>query len=133
MVSLINSSENQAQETIDAGVNESILRQIARFWQYVAHERAWIKKGFKLFALTFSVQSNHSVFYRNSAIWIITIQDIWKVTTMDERFFQQAKSLIPAEVRMLSGCEDYQTSADVSNVNSKFSLPDPSGRSGGVS
>lgn len=38
---------------------------------------------------------------------------------------------IPAEVRMISGCADSQTSADVSNVNS-FQLPDPAGRAGGA-
>lgn len=39
--------------------------------------------------------------------------------------------MIPAEVRMFSGCRDEQTSADVSNVAS-FALPDPAGRSGGA-
>ena len=34
-------------------------------------------------------------------------------------------------VFMISGCEDSQTSADVSNVNS-FQLPDPKGRAGGA-
>jgi hypothetical protein len=29
---------------------------------------------------------------------------------------EQAEKLIPAEVRMISGCKDSQTSADVSNV-----------------
>lgn len=41
------------------------------------------------------------------------------------------KKAIPAEVRMISGCADSQTSADVSNVNS-FQLPDPAGRAGGA-
>eukprot|EP00548_Thalassiothrix_antarctica_P001388 CAMPEP_0194147066 /NCGR_PEP_ID=MMETSP0152-20130528/22502_1 /TAXON_ID=1049557 /ORGANISM="Thalassiothrix antarctica, Strain L6-D1" /LENGTH=329 /DNA_ID=CAMNT_0038847753 /DNA_START=90 /DNA_END=1079 /DNA_ORIENTATION=+ len=37
------------------------------------------------------------------------------------------------EIRMISGCEDSQTSADVSNVSgSGFSLPDPAGRAGGA-
>ena len=36
-----------------------------------------------------------------------------------------------ANVRMISGCEDAQTSADVSNVSS-FQLPDPAGRAGGA-
>lgn len=40
-------------------------------------------------------------------------------------------SLIAGNVRMISGCQDAQTSADVSNV-SQFSLPDPAGRSGGA-
>lgn len=44
---------------------------------------------------------------------------------------EQAKKTIPAEIHMLSGCRDSQTSADVSNVQS-FSLPDPAGRAGGA-
>jgi len=44
---------------------------------------------------------------------------------------EQAAQAIPAEVRMISGCRDCQTSADVSNVAS-FQLPDPAGRSGGA-
>lgn len=39
--------------------------------------------------------------------------------------------VIQANVRMISGCEDKQTSADVSDVNS-FCLPDPAGRAGGA-
>lgn len=46
-------------------------------------------------------------------------------------FEGQAHQLIPAAVRMISGCDDHQTSADVSNV-SQFQLPDPAGRSGGA-
>lgn len=46
-------------------------------------------------------------------------------------FSQKAEQAIPAEVRMISGCEDKQTSADVSNVAS-FGLPDPAGRAGGA-
>lgn len=46
-------------------------------------------------------------------------------------FAGQAQQLIPANVRMISGCHDSQTSADVSNV-SEFQLPDPAGRSGGA-
>lgn len=42
-----------------------------------------------------------------------------------------AETAIPAVVRMFSGCEDKQTSADVSNVSS-FRLPDPAGRAGGA-
>ena len=41
---------------------------------------------------------------------------------------EQAEKLIPATVRMISGCRDEQTSADVSNV-ANFQLPDPAGRS----
>jgi hypothetical protein len=44
---------------------------------------------------------------------------------------EKAKQAIPAEVRMISGCRDSQTSADVSNVES-FQLPDPAGRAGGA-
>jgi hypothetical protein len=44
---------------------------------------------------------------------------------------EQAKKTIPAEIHMISGCRDSQTSADVSNVQS-FSLPDPAGRAGGA-
>lgn len=40
-------------------------------------------------------------------------------------------SAIRASIFMISGCEDSQTSADVSNV-SNFSLPDPNGRAGGA-
>lgn len=42
----------------------------------------------------------------------------------------QINSQIPAEVRMLSGCHDSQTSADA-NITS-FELPDPAGRRGGA-
>lgn len=35
------------------------------------------------------------------------------------------------DIRMISGCQDRQTSADVSNVSS-FQLPDPAGRAGGA-
>jgi len=46
-------------------------------------------------------------------------------------FEGQAAQLIPAEVRMISGCQDHQTSADVGNV-SEFQLPNCNGRSGGA-
>ena len=46
-------------------------------------------------------------------------------------FDEQAEEAIPADVRMISGCHDEQTSADVNNVGS-FNLPDPAGRSGGA-
>jgi hypothetical protein len=39
--------------------------------------------------------------------------------------------LIPSDFRMISGCEDAQTSADVSNV-SNFQLPEPAGKQGGA-
>jgi metacaspase-1 len=35
------------------------------------------------------------------------------------------------DIRMISGCDDHQTSADVSNVKD-FSLPDPAGSAGGA-
>jgi hypothetical protein len=35
------------------------------------------------------------------------------------------------DVRMISGCEDHKTSADVSNVGS-YQLPNPAGRAGGA-
>jgi len=46
-------------------------------------------------------------------------------------FSDRAKAAIPSEFRMISGCEDKQTSADVSNV-AAFKLPDPAGRAGGA-
>lgn len=46
-------------------------------------------------------------------------------------FADKAEAAIPAEIRMISGCRDEQTSADVSNVSS-FKLPDPAGRAGGA-
>lgn len=49
----------------------------------------------------------------------------------DEQALDNAKKAIPAEIHMISGCRDEQTSADVSNVAS-FSLPDPKGRAGGA-
>ncbi|KAL7553199.1 hypothetical protein ACHAWF_016481 [Thalassiosira exigua] len=51
--------------------------------------------------------------------------------TTDPEFDQQAEEAIPAEVRMISGCHDTQTSADVSNVAS-FQLPDVAGAAGGA-
>jgi hypothetical protein len=50
---------------------------------------------------------------------------------MSGDFHGSSSELIPADVRMISGCHDVQTSADVGNV-SQFSLPDPAGRSGGA-
>lgn len=46
-------------------------------------------------------------------------------------FRKKAQRAIPADVRMISGCQDVQTSADVSNV-STFRLPDPAGKAGGA-
>jgi metacaspase-1 len=48
-------------------------------------------------------------------------------TTRDE----YVEKMIPSDFRMISGCEDAQTSADVSDV-ANFQLPDPAGRAGGA-
>ena len=48
------------------------------------------------------------------------------------REFEEAKpDALRADIRMISGCEDCQTSADVSCVGD-FHLPDPAGRAGGA-
>ena len=52
--------------------------------------------------------------------------------TSGTSFANQSEALIPAVVRMISGCADQQTSADVSNVASMSELPDPAGKSGGA-
>jgi len=44
---------------------------------------------------------------------------------------EEIEKLIPAQILMISGCQDKQTSADVSNVTN-FKLPNPCGRSGGA-
>lgn len=49
----------------------------------------------------------------------------------DFDFEGRVEKLIPADVRMISGCRDSQTSADVSHVG-QFQLPDPAGRAGGA-
>jgi hypothetical protein len=51
-----------------------------------------------------------------------------------EDFARQAEALIPAEVRMISGCHSEQTSADVSNANACAGgkLPQPAGKAGGA-
>jgi len=41
------------------------------------------------------------------------------------------EKMIPSDFRMISGCQDAQTSADVSDVSS-FKLPDPNGNAGGA-
>jgi metacaspase-1 len=49
-----------------------------------------------------------------------------------QRAFEDEKpDTMKTDIRMISGCDDHQTSADVSNVNS-FQLPDPAGRAGGA-
>lgn len=61
--------------------------------------------------------------------WSLRSTIAWRnnnnTTTMGD-FEGKARELIPAQVRMISGCQDSQTSADVSNVN-QFELPDPAG------
>ena len=50
-------------------------------------------------------------------------------------FDNQVKELIPAEVRMISGCHSLETSADISNIHRidrKGNLPSPEGRAGGA-
>ena len=44
---------------------------------------------------------------------------------------ERAKTAIAADFRMFSGCEDAQTSSDVSDI-ANFKLPDPAGRGGGA-
>lgn len=50
---------------------------------------------------------------------------------MREAFEEQKPPELNADIRMISGCQDSQTSADVSNVHS-FQLPDPAGEAGGA-
>lgn len=47
-------------------------------------------------------------------------------------FARQTEALIPAEVRMISGCHSEQTSADLINAAAVAQLPNPAGRSGGA-
>jgi metacaspase-1 len=46
-------------------------------------------------------------------------------------FQEKARQAIPAEVHMISGSQDSQTSSDVFNVGA-FALPDPAGKAGGA-
>lgn len=48
-----------------------------------------------------------------------------------EEFEASKPDELRKDIRMISGCQDAQTSADVSNVMS-FQLPDPAGRAGGA-
>lgn len=50
---------------------------------------------------------------------------------IQKRLDKKGEKVLPSDVRMISGCEDAQTSADVSNVES-FQLPDPAGLAGGA-
>uniref|UniRef100_A0A7S1Y5I7 Peptidase C14 caspase domain-containing protein n=1 Tax=Grammatophora oceanica TaxID=210454 RepID=A0A7S1Y5I7_9STRA len=53
-------------------------------------------------------------------------------STVLSRFEEKKRDVLPGgTVMMISGCEDAQTSADVSNV-ADFELPDPAGRAGGA-
>lgn len=47
-------------------------------------------------------------------------------------FDRTAEQAFPSEFHMISGCHDAQTSADVGNLNSQFTLPNPQGRAGGA-
>jgi Caspase domain len=48
-----------------------------------------------------------------------------------QTFEQNKPQALQADIWMISGCEDRQTSADVSNT-ATFQLPDPAGRAGGA-
>jgi hypothetical protein len=48
-----------------------------------------------------------------------------------QEFEENKPRALQADIWMISGCEDHQTSADVSNV-AAFQLPDPKGRAGGA-
>ncbi|GAX15828.1 hypothetical protein FisN_3Lh275 [Fistulifera solaris] len=50
---------------------------------------------------------------------------------LKETFEQEKPQQLRGDIRMISGCLDSQTSADVSNVQS-FQLPDPAGEAGGA-
>ena len=58
-------------------------------------------------------------------------QDTGTVYSEEEAGADRNNRAIQANVFMISGCQDSQTSADVSNVSS-FSLPNPNGRAGGA-
>lgn len=45
---------------------------------------------------------------------------------------EYTRKAIPASIRMISGCHDSQTSADVGRISSQFQLPNPAGQSGGA-
>eukprot|EP00934_Nitzschia_sp_Nitz4_P002968 Nitzschia sp. Nitz4//scaffold26_size159584//111716//113050//NITZ4_002505-RA/size159584-snap-gene-0.46-mRNA-1//-1//CDS//3329545124//2958//frame0 len=48
-----------------------------------------------------------------------------------DAFGDDKPKVLTTDIMMISGCEDSQTSADVSNV-ANFQLPDPTGRAGGA-
>lgn len=60
-----------------------------------------------------------------------TEEDGGEAGVQKEDVAQKAEEYIPADVRLISGCLDSQTSADVSEVSS-FQLPDPAGKAGGA-
>ena len=49
----------------------------------------------------------------------------------EDEVHEKAEEYIKADVRLISGCQDHQTSADVSNT-ATFQLPDPHGKAGGA-
>lgn len=57
--------------------------------------------------------------------------DETKPTMTTEEFERTKPDELRKDIRMISGCQDRQTSADVSNVSS-FQLPDPAGEAGGA-
>ena len=59
-------------------------------------------------------------------------QDAGDGSQMSTEQFERSKPAeLKKDIRMISGCQDKQTSADVSNVLN-FQLPDPAGRAGGA-
>jgi hypothetical protein len=60
-----------------------------------------------------------------------TDEDNDKEQQQQQKTNRQTWDTAAARIIMISGCEDTQTSADVSNVSS-FALPDPNGRAGGA-
>lgn len=58
-------------------------------------------------------------------------QEIHKTLFGEDDFEKDKPKALQADIRMISGCEDSQTSADVSDVRT-FKLPDPQGRAGGA-
>lgn len=62
------------------------------------------------------------------------VPDDKKAEEMAEKLIEfdtKAREQIPATIRMISGCKDSQTAADVTDLGS-FSLPSPGGRTGGA-
>jgi hypothetical protein len=59
-------------------------------------------------------------------------QSVIQSSSNVSEYDRMAEEAFPAEFLMISGCHDSQTSADVSNLGSQFSLPNPQGRAGGA-